>query len=400
MNFEDAIIAKLEELSQQMQKLLQLNLQDSLLIFRKCVLPQLNHLLRTLDVDEDVWKEADKLVFNLIRKFLQRVQIQNFNKNLITLPLRFGGLGLSLPSMISSCCYKCSRSESFRLLEQLEPLLILPELEEKPQAQKHELKKMWENLRLEVVNNLEPRKRRIFIDNSSKIGTRWLHMLPVSKNLKLSDLDFAASVADRLLVQPDRCRGCDREVEIGHAASCKTTSRFRVPRHEFLKSSIAKAYRGSGADVTLEPKAISHDRRADILVNGEVSGGSCVLDLSVVAIAGTAVARVAVAKTNSIVPTHGEDMIKRSRQELQVILRTRHQLKLRRNADVDFEGTFHPWIISSGGTFEKSTEKLMKMLKKFSPREYDCLLFEISATLTKYRARTYEQCYLPNARRE
>lgn len=382
-------------------KLHLLTLQDANLLLRGCLLPRLGHLYRTLDVTPTAWKQADKVLDMIVRGWLTRFELEGWDPRLASLPLRMGGLGLTRPSIIAATAFDASRDESLEMVTRVDETQVLAQPSGQQGPQRARVKEIWIALQDDVIKDMRPDERRVFQDNSSVVGTKWLHAFPADPTLTFSDSDFAAAVAHRLLLQGKHCRSCRRVVEdFGHPFHCPSTRGLRLPRHELVKQALGKAFQDCGADVTVEPGARQHHRRADLLVNGEVVQGRAAFDISLVATTGAAAAQVVAATNTNTSPVETTELISEARRQLQQILTMRHEKKLRENANLDFGGVFTPWIVSIGGTFHRETWKTLRRLKEIGPREHEKLMFDLSVILAKARARCFQRVFVPRRMRE
>ena len=231
--------SKLEEWKKTVSRVQELPYQDANLLLRTSVLPHLGHLYRTLAVPEDAWKEADQALDDVVRGWLSRFDLGQWDHRLTSLPLRLGGLGLPRPSTIASAAFTASQDESYRMLERLEHTMILPQPPEKSSSQRARTQEIWTGQLSDVMKDLQPDERRVFEDNSSTVGTKWLHAFPADSTLTFSDGDFAAAIAHRLLLQGKHCRCCRQPVaDFGHPFHCPSTRGLRLSRHELVKLAL------------------------------------------------------------------------------------------------------------------------------------------------------------------
>ena len=393
---DDFLKLRLKSFEEALYQVRDLKAQDAMLLVRQCYIPQFNHLLRTVKVNPSVWKEADGLIEMFVKRLLQRFDVADCDTRCLSLPLRHGGLGLTMPSLLSTSCYKASQQQSFRYLAQLDDTLMLPELPDRILSQRDRVKSVWNELRDDLIASLDSQRRRIFVDNSSELGSKWLHAFPVDGVTTLSNVDFVASVADRLLIQPSRCHACRRtRLEPNHWLVCNAIGNYRLPRHEVTKAVLAQGFRGAGAEVTIEPGAASQHRRADVLISGDVADGRMALDVSIVAVNGTVAARVATSHNTNHVPDSAQDLLAQTRGDLQRILTVRYEEKLRQSQGCSFGGIFRPWVASAGGTLHRSAVETLKRLRRVAVRDHQAMMLGISCTLAKFRGRCFRGCCLP-----
>ena len=393
---DDFLKLRLKSFEEALYQVRDLKAQDAMLLVRQCYIPQFNHLLRTVKVNPSVWKEADGLIEMFVKRLLQRFDVADCDTRCLSLPIRHGGLGLTMPSLLSTSCYKASQQQSFRYLAQLDDTLMLPELPDRILSQRDHVNSVWNELRDDLIASLDSQRRRIFVDNSSELGSKWLHAFPVDGVTTFSNVDFVASVADRLLIQPSRCHACRRtRLEPNHWLVCNAIGNYRLPRHEVTKAVLAQGFRGAGAEVTIEPGAASQHRRADVLISGDVADGRMALDVSIVAVNGTVAARVATSHNTNHVPDSAQDLLAQTRRDLQRILTVRYEEKLRQSQGCSFGGIFRPWVASAGGTLHRNAVETLKRLRRVAVRDHQAMMLGISCTLAKFRGRCFRGCCLP-----
>ena len=113
---DDYLFSQAENFSKIFGKLKTLNAQDCFLLLRLCAIPKITHLLRTMIAEKTVWERFDSSIREVILFYLRRLDINILDDNLLSLPMRKGGLGFTLPSKIFQACHLASESESFKML--------------------------------------------------------------------------------------------------------------------------------------------------------------------------------------------------------------------------------------------------------------------------------------------
>ena len=379
---DDFIDEKAEEFDGICSKLKNLNAQDCMLLLRMCGIPQVNHLLRTVEPHQTCWDRFDSSIKSTVLYYLRRFEIENVNEDLLMLPIRHGGLGLPFPSMISKAALEASQSESYSMLEKRERNLILPTVDD-TRPQKVRVREIHKESQARLEGMLTDFQLRRFVDNSSQGGSLFLQAYPSEPNSTFSDAEFSSALAYRLLNEIHVCRKCDNIVEEGHDQSCRSLYSLRVRRHELVKKGLGKILSEAGAEVQLEVFARNNDgRRCDVLASGQLVGGNVAIDVS-----GTAI--------------HGADMAssfgngcKKSQRELNSIIEARVARKVRENCDLDYGGVFLPFIFSVGGTLNGEAIEFLKKWRKVSPRSCRRFKFYLSCILAKMRAQMWMKCRL------
>ena len=386
---------KLKVWEEKLTKLDSLKVQDGYILLKQAILPELMHLQRTLRVDTEAWKEADRLLTQAINKVISRFEFDDFNRQLASLPTRFGGLGLPFPTTTAPVCLAASEGQSFNFLSKLSPGTIFPSEADSPRSQKERMQEHWLATRLTILQELTQEQQRILIDNSSMVGGRWLRALPVTGPLTFSDADFAAGICHRLLLNPAFCRVCrEGASSAGHGDSCPANISLLTYRHEAVKRCLGTCFRDMGADVTLEASAAEGNGRIDLLVSSTLLNGSLAIDVSVCAVTGAGADEAV-----GIIPRSdgvGDAcLLVKWRQVLQQILQKRYRSKRRTHAARRYAGIFTPLLITSGGTFHRESLQLLEKLRREAAPEYTRLLYELSGVLMTYRAKCFQRMTLP-----
>jgi len=394
---EEFLDQKMEELENNFRRLHEISSQDAMIILRKCYIPKMTHLLRTLEVPIEALERTDEVVARFLQRYTQRLgEMHGGDYRLVTLPPRLGGLGLTSFATIAEECLEASREASFRILTKIKPTLISPTLTEKAKSQKERVGEIWKTLSSEFIKEASPERRRAYAENCSVIGTRWLHALPIDAATTFNNATFEAAIADRLLFSPMRCRQCERiDNETRHGLNCKGNSRLWLPRHELMKKIIGSAFQEGGCEVRVEPGDAKTHKRADLLINGELTEGKAAYDVSVMSVTGTAAAAAVAKKQLIIVPDSTDDVMIKARKEIQLVLADRFTDKLRRNAGRDYGGIFKPFVFSAGGILHHQAMDEVKRMKIIVPKIYLSLMYQLSCSLAKFRARSFLRCNLP-----
>ena len=111
------LAARLEEFQIEVERLKQVSKQDAFLLLVRCYRPQWTHLLRTMKVSKRQWKKVDKVFLDLVQWLGTGLGAKlTLRKELVGLPQRLGGLGLSLPTQVADNAYKASENESMKFL--------------------------------------------------------------------------------------------------------------------------------------------------------------------------------------------------------------------------------------------------------------------------------------------
>ena len=396
---EEFISRKVSGFKKTLGKLKSLKRQDAFILLRQCIQPQLVHLARTLKASETTWQELDDAICDFFDTAVGEIGLCGVDKRMISLPVRFGGCGVTCFSFLASAAFEASHGSALVFLRKLDPLVDIPPLFDDPvKSQRDQMLLKWKTMQKQLLSELSDEGKIAYIDNSSLVGSRWLSLLPINRESTFSDFEFGVALADRLHLRPRFCKSCREEsLNVRHHESCASTRGFGTHRHEDLKKVTANAFRGSGADVTLEPSSTARNGRGDISVMGEATEGRKIFDVSVVTTSCvTALRRLNAVKKKFITQEGEHDDVSFARHFIGLQLQERHDLKIKRYLDCAFPGVLTALIISSGGTQHKTLLRQMKKLKSVAPRHTDQLTNDIASVLVKHRALFYMRAFLPN----
>jgi hypothetical protein len=123
---------------------------------------------------------------------------------------------------------------------------------------------------------VEDHRRIAMIENASKLGSAWTHMIPIYPTRVLSDRQVASALANRLLISSeaaDQCAQCHQPAAFQHGDVCEV--RRRAPgqtRHNAFRDLLARQVRQTGSTAVVECMADAQGAnpllRGDILVTG------------------------------------------------------------------------------------------------------------------------------------
>ena len=144
--------------------------------------------------------------------------------------------------------------------------MILPSFEN-TDSQKVRCAAIYDRMEKQVEDKYDEALRRRFVDNSSQLGSMFLHTYPSDGYSTFSDAEYSSAIAYRLLTTLGTCRQCTNVVADGHESVCERSHSLRIRRHELCKGIFARILQNSGVDVQLEPHASNNAaRRAGDLV--------------------------------------------------------------------------------------------------------------------------------------
>ena len=397
------LASKIAKLEHALGMLPQLRSQDAQLLLRMCYLPRLSHLQRTLDPAgiEVNWTRHDRAVFNAARRMCGDFPIRPQTRDLVELPLRYGGLGLTRARTTIAVARESSISLSRWQLTEMwgetgAERALGEAIKDRPPRQHEHMRAVWSERVDSFRETLTSNELARVAANSSTVGSAWMNAAPIERGLVLSDSTVVAALNLRLLQEPRGLPGsCSRcghlQPPANHDLSCPAMGPRRTVRHDSVKRLIAKMYRAVGRPhvtrVGLEPASTNTpQRRADILICGAaapIPTSTCV-DVSVVNLSSSK-SRNAIAAAASV-----------NRDPALLVgaaLSLRYRDKLASYRNVEFPGAFLPFVITSEGAMHEQAVAAFKTLQKF---KLGAIVYRfrllLSCTLVRERAVTY---YLP-----
>lgn len=289
-------------------------LQYRYLLLRLTCIPTLNYLLRTVPYRSRI-TATQAFADTTTEVACMLLGLDSRERNLPTgekalqqaaLPLRFGGLGLTLATDISVLAYTASIWESGSALEDdliSDAVCCLREaridiesgwLEEPVKSKKQQqifATQRMDGLFRDLLEAL-PIDAKSRLQAASQVGAAdWLIALPTNPRKQLSDAEWRMMARLRLglavspLPIPDVCRLCSKHTQgsIDHAFTCshgELASR-RVDRHNAIRDSIAGSLTYWGMSAKTEQKInTSMKKRSDVeILQPE---GICAVDVSVI----------------------------------------------------------------------------------------------------------------------
>ena len=254
-----------------------------------------NYVMRTIPDISDLLEPLDEAVDKFISTLFQSRDISRLERAIFSLPVRLGGLGIEIPSKISSVQYENSRLVTKQLVDQImsqSQSNIVNDLELKSVKQKVVVNKVERQKALldSLTEHLSPDQKKLLELTSEKGSSVWLTALPIaSQGFLLSKQEFSDALAIRyglnLKRLPSNCV-CGQSFSVEHALTC-TTGGYSIMRHNSIRDTIAGMIGEVVKDVSTEPiltplsgekfhrKATTTDpeARADVAARGFWSKG-------------------------------------------------------------------------------------------------------------------------------
>jgi hypothetical protein len=218
----------------------------------------------TMRTVEDISQLLQPLEDCIHQKFIPVLVGQNINENereLIALPPRLGGLGITNPVQVSDMEYE----NSMKLTAQLQLLIVNQDTdgevnEEKMKEEKSCIKERRNthfNDQLEKVKSkLNQEKQKLLEASMEKGASNWLSCLPIAEyGFNLNKQEFRDAIKLRygwsLTRLPTTCT-CGFPFSVHHAMSCKLGG-FIHSRHNEVRDITANLLNEVCQDVSIEP---------------------------------------------------------------------------------------------------------------------------------------------------
>ena len=280
------LMEKVSAIKTSVARLHQLPAQQGMALARTCFVPEINHLLRTMDCSglDGVLHELDEAFFGYVDHLrgvdASRCQRDAKVQRIYSFPLSMGGLGLFSSREIRPAARAACRATATYVLGVLagdtDGFVNLA-----PPRQKERTGEIFGAAREQWLSTLSMDERVVFLDQATRCGSAWIHAQPRfgSTHRALSDRQMAAALNLRVLVPPGSspaCALCGGPNTIGHIESCPRRGTQVVWRHDQVRDLVISGLRASGRMATAEPSISSTTaRRADIRV-GAATGGTAV----------------------------------------------------------------------------------------------------------------------------
>jgi hypothetical protein len=338
-----------------------------------CLQQNLRHLQRCLKSDDlkDVWAQMDAAMFNAVVLLRCSAQNHELDQELMSLPTRLGGLGVLSYQEVAPHAFAAATESSEVFIQSV--FNLEPPVHASIQSQKVRCSSAFEERGAILQQRLSPVQVAMFEENASKIGRKWLNVIPYSSFLTLSDYEVSTALHHHTLCGGDTplCSLCGLENAVGHEEVCTGRANFRLARHELVKHALMNTL-DTIAETTVEaePLVPGSNLRTDFRVSGQAAttGGRSEYDLTIVSLA--AAGRSGQSVSDYLESVRMEKMAKYSSRTAT---------------------PFHPVVLGSGGAIEsKSLEILKGWNKLLSLGQMDHLLRKISCILVRSRAKVFK----------
>ena len=265
---------KLQEFRHAVHQLDPLQKQTQLVLLRQCIVPRLNHTMRNVDPlgCEGIYQEIKRVIVHKVSQ-LSESQVRlgrrdtrvgympltgqrTTTSDLVSLPVRYGGLGLSDPQAQSNIAWKSSQEKNkwiidkwFRSTGNRPP----------PKPQKHRMEDYWRQASNDLLTRVyRPAALRISA-NAEKSASAWLSTIPTTKDLQLSNDEVKKGLQSRLLQRDDKIHTTKRGKIIQ-----TIVNEFKAAEYEAIRISQDTTYKTPEdprttwvSDSVVEPMAIT-----------------------------------------------------------------------------------------------------------------------------------------------
>ncbi|UOH81167.1 hypothetical protein LQV05_003833 [Cryptococcus neoformans] len=388
---EEFLKGKMESEARKIARLKDLPSQHALLLLRLCIQQNLRHLQRSLRTDDlkTYWERMDQELWGEVQRMRTR-QIEGskaedtLGKQLSHLPARFGGLGLLSFTDVAPLAYKAAAAQADKHLANIFAL-DLPDKAPTP-SQRELCSSMWEHQQTTILEGLNDPGRKRLVENASRIGKRWLNVVPHFQPLRLSNQEVATGLHDRTLVGSSLaiCSFCGSDSPLGHDELCRSRNSWAQRRHDSINRIIHRGLQSiEGAVVSIEPRTLEGQRRNDLRVRGRCGLHATDYDLKVYCLndrdarSTTSAKPAASSLTNHILNRCLSWLDKVSENAT-------------RKAPATHSGLFKAVVLSTGGLVSRETaDEMRRWRKEMGPMAFEGMMKKISLELVRARARTF-----------
>jgi Reverse transcriptase (RNA-dependent DNA polymerase) len=374
------LISKIIHFRQILDQLKRLPKQKGLALLRGSIHLLLRHLLRTLDPEglDDLWQEADELIYSYIRFLRGRETTEARDRDIIALPTRHGGLGIPLFHEAAADTFATASSLAQSELGERGYRTTRPEERghdpdpppDPPTLQQLAAGYTAKRLeRLDSTTNQAEKKARL--ENASYLGRKWLDILPTTKPFFIADIEIEAALRIRFLTvsrsghqtgeEGQSCPKCHNQptTMLNHGDVCKAAERRWIQRHDAVCNALARSL-GHAAETTREPMIEGIATRTDLLITTESS--RIYYDVKIAAV------------NADSAETDPYKTLDRKEAE-----------KVRKHAVLG--PSFRPLVFSAGGLTSRKTSIEYKKLQKLAGPTADFMDASLSLVLLRARAK-------------
>ncbi|TIB07091.1 hypothetical protein E3P90_04146, partial [Wallemia ichthyophaga] len=213
--------AKIAKVVSKLDLLQGLRSQHALLLLTRCIQSELRHLQRCLRSDDmmEEWVTLDTALIRQVQLLRGSSRELLSDEWIISLPVRYGGMGISMHSKIAPLAYSAMADFTQDMLRPIFDTVYEPGNDNvaQPERQHQRVSKIHEEQYKKHVD-LTREQQNILIDSQSKFGKSWLTTIPYNNSLALSNSEVSVALHYRTLCpgQAEFCLACGLRNTIGH----------------------------------------------------------------------------------------------------------------------------------------------------------------------------------------
>jgi hypothetical protein len=389
---------KVIELENKVNKLVDVPHQHGLLLLRQCMQQDLRHLQRCLfskDIEME-WEKLDSILWNAalrLRSSSDPPDPSSRDQEIISLPVKMGGLGLLSYKTCAPLAYAAASETSDKLLESIlgpapsPPTLTDAEDPGSIAPQRVRCGKAFEAQQDALFRTLDSHQIKTILESASGLGRKWLSVIPFHQALRLTDFEVSAALHHRTLNPGSAvCSMCGILNSAGHAEVCTKGTKWTIARHEQVKYAIKRALEtAEGVQVRVEPFIADTNRRNDLRVTGSEASGlsNHEYDVTVVSLA----CRDAVA-TNIPPQIQPNKPAELGHALIKKFLDSKAANKRKRLPENNVP--FTPLVFTVGGMMDDDTGKCLKTWQQLvTPSVFSTLCQNLSLILLRAKAKSF-----------
>ena len=215
---------------------------------------KMTYFMRTIGGLCGKLEHLDKLIDEKFIPELFGCHITPFERRVMALPVRYGGLGLPILSRLTTEEYNISMSVTRQLVLDMEGIPV----EERQEVSSTNTNRVeqWQTEYQAIVDQCDERLVRILQQAKEKCSSSWLSALPLKRyGFVLNKGEFRDSLRIRygkdLARLPESC-ACGSKMTINHALNCPRGG-YVIIRHNAVRDFLAEQLSGVCSDVQVEP---------------------------------------------------------------------------------------------------------------------------------------------------
>ena len=216
---------------------------------------KMTYFMRTMEELGDKLVEVDKVLDEKLIPALFGCPVSQLERRILSMPVRFGGLGIPVLSQLAKEEYKASSAVTRELIDAMKGT----ESENQGDLKKivDERKKMQEQEYQTILAECDTKLARELEQAKEKGSSNWLTVIPLRKyGFSLTKSEFRDSLLLRygkdLPRLPKTC-ACGTDMTINHALNCARGG-YVIIRHNAIRDFLAEKLSEVCSDVQIEPQ--------------------------------------------------------------------------------------------------------------------------------------------------